>query len=77
MTTALDFFKLFFTAELITSICQHTNSYAMANIANKQLYTDKDGAWQEATPEEMGRFIALILYCGLVDVILEYKIFVS
>jgi len=68
MTSALDFFKLFFTSELITSICQHTNSYAWANIANKQSFADKDGAWQETTPEEMGRFFALILYCGLVDV---------
>ena len=28
MTRAVDFFKLFFTAELVRTICTHTNSYA-------------------------------------------------
>lgn len=27
----------------MNSICQYTNSYAWANIANKQSYADKDG----------------------------------
>jgi len=54
--------------ELINEICQHTNAYGWANIQNKQSYADKHGAWIETTPEEINKFIALILYCGLVNV---------
>ena len=67
MTRALDFFRLFFTAELVRTICTHTNSYAWGVIGEESYYGDKDGAWVETTPEEMEKLIALILYCGLVN----------
>ncbi|KAL9978044.1 hypothetical protein ACROYT_G015521 [Oculina patagonica] len=68
MTRAVDFFRLFFTAELVRTICTHTNSYAWGVIGDKPYYGDKDGAWVETSPEEIEKLIALILYCGLVNV---------
>ena len=40
----------------------------MGVIGEKSYFGDKDGAWVETTPEEMEKLIALILYCGLVNV---------
>ena len=41
MTRAVDFFRLFFTAELIRNICTHTNSYGWGAIGDKPYYGDK------------------------------------
>lgn len=68
MTKAIDFFRLFITAELLREICLHTNSYGWATIGEKSYYGDKDGAWKETSPEEIEKLIALIMYCGLVRV---------
>jgi len=68
MTRAVDFFRLFFTAELLRTICTHTNSYGWGAIGDKPYYGDKEGAWVETSPEEIEKLIALILYCGLVHV---------
>lgn len=68
MSKAIDFFKLFFTMELMREICEHTNAYAWASISNKPSYGDRHGAWIETTTEELYKLIALIMYCGLVDV---------
>ena len=53
MTTASEFFHLFFSVEMLTSICTHTNSYAFQHIAagTHTSYTNADGTWQETTPE--------------------------
>ena len=64
----LDFFQLFFTDEIISSIVKHTNTYAWANITKKKTYAKKDGSWTETTPSEMKKFIALLIYQGLVRV---------
>ncbi|XP_048575717.1 piggyBac transposable element-derived protein 4-like [Nematostella vectensis] len=70
MTRAVDFFQLFFTAHLVQQICANTNAYAYAyaNIEQKQSYANEMGAWNDTNPEEINRLIALILYCGLVNV---------
>ena len=70
MTTASEFFHLFFSVEMLTSICTHTNSYAYTHIAagTHNSYSRSDGSWQETTPEELDRLIALLLYFGLVRV---------
>lgn len=60
MTTALEFFHLFFTAEMINKICEHTNSYAIQNISN--------GSWKDVTPEEIDKLIALLIYFSLVRI---------
>lgn len=68
MNKALDFFGLFFTVELLREICEHTNAYGWINVGTKPYYGDKDGAWKETCPDEIQKFIALILYCGLITV---------
>ena len=67
-TKAIDFFRLFFTAELLHEICTHTNAYGWIAILKKPYYGDKQGAWIETTVEEIEKLIALILYFGLVNV---------
>lgn len=68
MCKAIDFFQLFFTMELMARICEYTNSYAWAAMADKCYYGDRHGAWIETTPQELNKLIALVLYCGLVNV---------
>ena len=55
-TTALDFFKLFFTLELVSEICTFTNTQAMLNLSEDSAYGDK-GKWNPVTPEEMYHYI--------------------
>ena len=68
MTTALGFFRLFFSNAIMQQICTNTNAYAWRNIQYKSSYGDKHGAWVETTPQELDKLIALIIYFGLVDV---------
>ena len=70
MTRAVEFFYLFFTAEMINNICNHTNSYAYERIfeGSFQSYTQADGSWPEVTADEIKRLIALLIYFGLVKV---------
>lgn len=70
MTRAVDFFRLFFTVEMINNICSHTNSYANENIiaGTHRSYTESDGSWKDTTPDEINRLIALLIYFGLVKV---------
>jgi hypothetical protein len=67
MTTAIEFFHLFFTTEMINAIVTHTNSYAYIRIAegSHASYTNSDGSWQETTSDEI---IAILIYFGLVKV---------
>ena len=67
--TALDFFNLFFTSELIDMmIVLHTNQYANATISKKPTYMDKSGQWNPTTPVEIRKLIGLFIYHGLVPV---------
>ena len=70
MTRAVDFFRLIFTVEFLRQICEHTNSCGQMTTEEKPsyMYSDQAGAWQETSPEEIEKVIALILYCGLVEV---------
>ena len=61
-TCESDFFKLFFTAEVVDSMVQFTNAYAVANIANKPAYANTNGEWTPTTRVEMYRFLALLLF---------------
>ena len=71
MTKAVEFFYLFFTAEMISNIVKHTNSYANEHIfsGTHQSYTKPDGSWQDATTDEIKRLIAILIYFGLVKVV--------
>jgi len=71
MTKAVEFFNLFFTLEMINSICANTNSYANQNIfeGTHHTYAKSDGSWQDVTPDEIKRLISLLIYFGLVKVV--------
>jgi len=62
----IDFFQMFFTEELIQNIVKHTNKYAWKHIATKKSFAKVDGSWKETDGAEIKRFIALILYMGIV-----------
>ena len=73
LNTAVEFFKLFFSVEIIKAICTHTNAYAWKVIANKPHYGKSDGSWKETCPKEIERLIAIIIiYFGLVKVNTTY-----
>lgn len=67
MNRAVDFFRLFFTAELLNQICEQTNSNGRMTIEGKPSFGDQDGTWKETSPEEIKKLIAVILYIGLVE----------
>lgn len=64
---ALDFFLLFFTTELVTAMCENTNKYAWAHILEKPTYSERDGSWKNVSPDEMMKFIGLLIYMGIVQ----------
>ena len=68
MLTAVEFFRLFFSLDLIKQIVSHTNAYAWNKICEKQHYAQSDGSWRETCPNEIEKLIALIIYFGLVNV---------
>jgi len=70
MTKEVEFFSLFFTNEMIDEICAHTNSYANQQIieGTHESYTQSDGSWKDTTRDEIKSLIALLIYCGLVQV---------
>ncbi len=71
MTTELDFFRLFFTRQIIGAIVAHTNSYAHLNVGTRGYhrgYVNRDGSWNETSVEEMEKFVALLIYFSLVEV---------
>ena len=67
-SSEIDFFRLFFTDEIMADLVKHTNTYAWANICKKKSYADSSGAWQETTVAEMEKFIAALIYQGIVKV---------
>ena len=73
MVKALDFFQLYFTAELVGDIVRHTNTYAYIKLGEENsqhtTYGESDGSWRDTTPEEILRLIALLIYFGLVKVV--------
>ena len=48
---------------MISNICEHTNSYA-----NQHIFQGTH-QWQDVTPDEIKRLIALLIYFGLVKVV--------
>lgn len=66
--TALDFFLLFFSAEVVATICENSNKYAWTRILEKPTHARPDGSWEEVTPSELLKFIGLVIYMGIVKV---------
>ena len=53
---------------MIDDICIYADSYAYDHIiaGSHSLYTNADDSWKDATSKEINRFIALMIYFGLV-----------
>ncbi|KAH8026429.1 hypothetical protein HPB51_020413 [Rhipicephalus microplus] len=66
--TALDFFALFFTTQVITMLCENSNKYGWTKILEKPTHARPNGSGEEVTPDEMMKFIGLIIYMGIVKV---------
>ena len=64
----MDFFELFFSDEVIRTIADHTNDYADMHIFGKLTYAQPDGCWHLTSSEEIRKFVAFLLYMGLVRV---------
>ena len=65
-TREVDFFKLFFTQELIAALVLFTNTYAHVHIPHAPYYGDRNGAWVDTTPEETYKFLGLVIMMGLI-----------
>jgi hypothetical protein len=59
MTTELEFFRLFFTTEMIKSVVAHTNRYAFMKLVAEvyTTYTTGNGAWKTTTEDEINHLI--------------------
>ena len=65
-TNELDFFRLYFSDEIVDDIVQFTNAHAHANIPSRPLYSrHSDGHWQDTTREEIYKVIALLIHQSL------------
>ena len=62
---AVDFFKLFFTMDIVVQICTFTNIYATEHGPQKPSVFQ---GWFELCPDEFYRFCGLIMYAGIVQV---------
>ncbi|KAI8737842.1 piggyBac transposable element-derived protein 4, partial [Biomphalaria glabrata] len=62
---AIDFFKLYFTMDIVLQICQYTNTYATEHGLQKPSVFQ---SWYELSPDEFYRFCGLIMYAGIVQV---------
>ena len=51
-TCESDFFKLFFSPDVVDSIVLYTNAYAVAHIAAKPTYANANGQWTPTTRDE-------------------------
>ena len=49
-------------------ICENTNIHGWLKVTDKSTYSSPDGGWPETSPDEMYRFIGLIVYMGFVHV---------
>ena len=71
MTTELEFFHLFITPQMVSSVVAHSNTYALLKIATRSYsscYLDKDGFWPRTSDKEIEAYMALLIYFGLVKV---------
>ncbi|XP_043485883.1 piggyBac transposable element-derived protein 4-like [Polistes fuscatus] len=74
----IDYFRLYFTEELVDSIIKETNNHAKEEIAKKQLSRKSTWhKWYDITKEEFLVFIAVILNMGLMQLPIAAQIDIS
>lgn len=59
---AVDFFQLFFIAELINVICGNTKKYVWTHILERQTYAERDGSRKSFGPDEVMQCIGVLIY---------------
>ena len=65
----MDYFRLYFTDELVENIIKETNKYAVEKIKKKELSSKSLWhMWRDVTKEEFFAFIAVVLNMGLIQV---------
>ena len=62
-TCEADFFRLFFSVDVVERIVEFTNAYAVARIAERSSYS-VNNEWTPTTVQEMYCFLALLLFQG-------------
>uniref|UniRef100_A0A3B3ZAW1 PiggyBac transposable element-derived protein domain-containing protein n=1 Tax=Periophthalmus magnuspinnatus TaxID=409849 RepID=A0A3B3ZAW1_9GOBI len=60
--TPLDIFSCFFDAEVLSLLCSSTNKRAFRHLERGTKYQ-----WMDITPEELKKFIGLLLYMGVMN----------
>ena len=64
-TMEVDFFKLYFTEDLVSHLALFTNAYANAHIESAPSYANRDGNWVPITQQEMYKFLACLVLMGM------------
>lgn len=59
----LEIFKLYFTPDVLQTLCTNTNKYAARKLA-----AGARTPWTDVTPDEMLNYLSLVVYIGLVQV---------
>ena len=68
ISDAWDIFRLFMPKELVQIIVDETNRYARQYFAETPLSPHARGkSWREVTPEEMEKFLGLVLLTGIIQ----------
>lgn len=63
----IDFFKLFFTDELMNNILEQTNKYGRAKIASKNISAHSTwNTWVDVTKAEISAFLGVVLNMGTI-----------
>ena len=65
-TAALDYLKLLFTADLITTIVNNTNNYATETILDSE---DMRENWLPTNAEEIMAFLGVVIFMGIVKLL--------
>ena len=67
--TPIDYFQLFFSDQVLQTICNNTNKYQHFCVAQKQVVNPeyKENHWEETTLNEMRAFFGLAIMFGLMN----------
>ena len=67
--TPIDYFQLFFSDQVLQTICDNTNKYQQFRVAQKQVVNPeyKENHWEETTLNEMRAFFGLAIMFGLMN----------
>ena len=62
-SSAIDFFRMYFSLYIVQQICDFTNAYADAPIDEKRSYK-----WTAITPDEFYHYLSIIIFVGIVPI---------